>query len=297
MKSVILIFFVVIAGLLKRTYHSAELPSPDPVFVSCTECPKDIRGFLAIPADADCDMIKWKLQLLDNGNYVINTEWGYHINNRTWEKRGELLDSRGTWKVSRSNPGFTKSEIYVLATNDRPGESLPLLKLNDNMFQIMTKDKRMLPGGEGFTNMLNRTHPVADKSIDFTLADTDVKMKDMTLSGRTPLAPFEKELAITDKDREKIKWKIDFHADGTLDARRILEKAADCKGRWTMVKGWSDNPDAVVYKLELDAANQPTLYLLKGSDDVYFFLSKDGGLVNGNHLFGSALIRRPPSGR
>ena len=258
-------------------------------FVSCTECPKDTRGFLNIPIDAKCDIVKWKLQVFSDGNYTLDAEWSYNVDNRTTKKSGELIGSKGTWKVGRNNPGFSRSEIYVFAPNDRPTEWLPLLKLNDNMFQLMTKDKKMLPGGEGYANMLTRTDPVVDRSIDFALANPDITPKSMTVSGRTPLKPLDKEMKITDnEDHAKIKWLIKFYADGRLEVREILEHVKDLKGKWTVEKGWKDNKDAIVYKLEFEGY---TLSLLKGSDDIYFFLTNDG-LVPGDQEFGTALIRR-----
>lgn len=298
MKTVLLIFSFVAAGLLKRSYESIEPLSPDPVYISCTACPKEIRSFLNIPVDADCDQIKWKLQLNDDGKYTLNTLWGFYVTNSKWEERGKLTDAHGKWTVSKTNPGFKKSEIYSLASDERPGESLLLLRLNDNMMQIMSKDKKMIPGSEGFANTLNRNFQVDDKSIDFTLESVDVKPMDMTLAGRTPYKPFDKELSITDnEDHDKIKWKFVLYADGKLEARRILGNAADYKGKWTTSTGWSGNQDATVYRLDFETPEKHTLYLLKGTDDLFFFLSKDGGMINGNHQFGSSLIRRTPSGQ
>jgi hypothetical protein len=161
-----------------------------------------------------------------------------------------------------------------------------LLKLNDNIFQIISKDKKIVPGGAGYANTLNRVDPVKQKSIDFKPENNSVS-KEMELTGRTPLKPFDKLLDIVDnEDHDKIKWIIKFHADGTMDVRRTLEHIADYKGTWTA----SNN----VYKLDFEGH---VLYLLKASDDVYYFMTIEDGLLVGNQEFGMSLIRRAPSGR
>ncbi len=192
------------------------------------------------------------------------------------KEEGSIAGSKGTWKMD--------GDICTLTSK---GKTLYLLKLNDNIFQILSSDKKILKGGEGYANTLNRTSPVADKTIDFTLPKQDMVTKEMILSGRTPLIPFDKLLDIRDKeDHDKLKWLIEFHVDGTLDVRKILEHPYDYKGTWTV----SNN----IYKLDFD---NHTLYLLKASDDVYYFMTKEDGLLVGGKDFGMTLIRRPPSGR
>ena len=244
-------------------------------FASCTECPKETRDFLNIPTDVKCDMIKWKLDMSDNGTYQLSGQWGYYVNNSTWTKQGELVDPAGSWKMD--------GDVCTLMSKNR---TLQLLKLDDNIFQIIDKDKKIVPGGAGFANTFNRVNPVRDKSIDFKPGNTAIQ-QEIELTGRTPLKPFDKLLGIVDnEDHDKIKWLIKLHANGTMEMRRTLEHIADYKGTWTV----SDN----VYKLDFE---KRTLYLLKASDDVYYFMTPEDGLLVGNHEFGMSLIRRAPSGR
>ncbi len=242
-------------------------------FVSCTTCPQDIRGFLNIPANARCDMVKWRFEISDDGSYTLNTQWGYYVNNRTFTYTGALVDSRGTYDIRDKRFYTLKSERG----------SLSLLKLNENMFHLLDKNNKISQGGEGYANILNREKPVIDKTIDFVA--TKNEDKDFVLTGRTPLKPFDKELPIADsEDHDKIKWMIKFHADGTVEVREILEHVRDWKGTWTIENN--------IYKLNFEGRK---LSLARLSDDVYIFVSQNGGLITGNHEFGSALIRRPQS--
>ena len=88
------------------------------------------------------------------------------------------------------------------------------------------------------------------------------------------------------EDHQKIKWLIKFSANGTVKVREILEHVKDWEGTWTV----QDN----IYQLKFEGR---TLSLAKLSDDVFLFVSKNGGLITGDHEFGSALMRRPPSAR
>lgn len=292
MKTVILIFLALAAGLLKRGYNSIETMSPGSEFITCTECPKDIRGFLNIPANADCDMVKWKLFVFDNGKYKLDAEWKYIVDNRTEAKGGELLNSQGTWKVSKTNPGYSKSEVYIFAADDRPSEWVSMLKLNDNMFQLMTKEKKLAIGGGGWSNTLNRVNPVVDESIDFTLSNSvnTLATDSLVLQGRSP---FTEGLGLDPAPgRIKIKWLLSLKKDQTFKLRRVMARANAITGKWSVVKGWKDNKDAVVYKLDTQNPQPHSLYLLKGSEDVFFFVSQEKGMLVGNDEFSYTLNRR-----
>lgn len=244
-------------------------------FVSCTACPKDVRGFLNLPADAKCEMVKWKLDVSENGSYTVNANWGYWVDNRTFKYTGKA-DSKGEYKVD--------SRIYSFSNKYA---SLLMLRLNQNMFQLLDNNKNLLPGDEGYANMLTRTDPVEDKSLDFVSPKT-FKKEDLVISGRTPLRPFDKELPIADSEgHQKIKWLIKFYADGRVEVREVLEHVYNWKGTWTAYEN--------IYKLDFEGRK---LTLLRGSDDIFYFVSKEGGLMNGNEEFGTALIRRrSPSDR
>jgi hypothetical protein len=61
------------------------------------------------------------------------------------------------------------------------------------------------------------------------------------------------------------------------------------KGNWHIVKGTKEDPDDLVLALEVE--NQQTIYLLKGDDNVLFFLDNDKNILTGNDLFNYTLNR------
>lgn len=71
--------------------------------------------------------------------------------------------------------------------------------------------------------------------------------------------------------------------DGSTHQQKILE------GTWTTVKGMRSVPDAVVYKLTVEA--NAYLYLLRGDENVLFVLDENKEFRVGNESFSYTLNR------
>lgn len=93
----------------------------------------------------------------------------------------------------------------------------------------------------------------------------------------------------------KTKWGLDLfqNPDTHEPTTYILEgsffRQAIRKGNWRIVKGTKEDPNDLVFALEAD--NQQTIYLLKGDDNVLFFLDNDKNILTGNDLFNYTLNR------
>ena len=66
---------------------------------------------------------------------------------------------------------------------------------------------------------------------------------------------------------------------------RISRKSQDNKysntGNWTILRGTKTDPKAILY--QLNAENPDVIFtLLKGDDNILFFLDKDGNVLSGN---------------
>ncbi len=94
----------------------------------------------------------------------------------------------------------------------------------------------------------------------------------------------------------KTKWSLTLLQDPqtrqptTYELDGSFYRANRRKGNWSIVKGTKNDPNAVVYQLESDNPDQ-TFYLLKGDDNVLFFLDKNKSLLVGNELFSYTLNR------
>src|SRR6185503_1650345 len=81
------------------TNVASSSPKTD-VFVGTSPCAEFVRPRLRIPAGENCDRIKWQLSIDDSGKYNLMHDWGYHVDNRTYLKKGNVSFS-GTWKMAK----------------------------------------------------------------------------------------------------------------------------------------------------------------------------------------------------
>lgn len=93
----------------------------------------------------------------------------------------------------------------------------------------------------------------------------------------------------------KTKWGLmlyqnpDTQAPTTYVLAGSFFRQAIRKGNWYITKGTKTDPNDLVLALEAD--NQQTIYLLKGDDNVLFFLDQNKNIITGNDLFNYTLNR------
>jgi hypothetical protein len=115
--------------------------------------------------------------------------------------------------------------------------------------------------------------------------------------GRTPCRELAMQLREnTSPDCIKIKWRLVLYKDpvtnqpGTYNIWGFIFKRDRTNiGKWHILKGTKNNPDAIVY--QLDYPGRPPLYLQKGDDNILFFLDQDKQLMVGNNDFSYTLNR------
>ncbi len=77
----------------------------------------------------------------------------------------------------------------------------------------------------------------------------------------------------------------------TYKLNRVVNRRNIIEGTWTIVKGTAADPNALVYLLDPGKPGY-TLYLMKGDDNVLFFLDKQRNLLVGDSLFSYTLNRQ-----
>ncbi|MFD2519273.1 hypothetical protein [Emticicia soli] len=93
----------------------------------------------------------------------------------------------------------------------------------------------------------------------------------------------------------KTKWGLVLYQNPDTQATTnyVLEgsfyRQAIRKGTWTISQGSQTDAEAVVFELQAD--NQQTIFLLKGDDNVLFFLDQNKNILTGNELFNYTLNR------
>ena len=114
--------------------------------------------------------------------------------------------------------------------------------------------------------------------------------------GRCGCQELANELKITvSPDCFKTKWSLillqnpETLAPTAYQLEGSFYRQAMRKGKWRILKGTNTNPDAVVY--QLDADGQEKILLLKGDDNVLFFLDKNRNILVGSELFSYSINR------
>lgn len=115
--------------------------------------------------------------------------------------------------------------------------------------------------------------------------------------GRTPCKYFANLLQEkVSTDCIKIKWRLKLYSEpsatngGSYELVGFARQRSDPrKGKWRIVKGSATNPGAIIYALE--SGREPTIYLQKLDDNIFYFLDKDRNMLIGNEDFSYTLNR------
>lgn len=299
MKSVFPFLFFLLTGGAYVSVPKTTLLVPDVVLVGSTPGDSLMKAMLAIPAETSVDFIRWELSLAGaGGTFTLHLLYGEsQPNTLGFKGGGEKRSLSGTYAATQS--GLV--ETYQLQSTSLPF-GVGLVRLNENLFHLLTPEQRLMNGNGGWSYTLARKAPVqvsqplprfAVPSSLFSSGSHQV-----IFDGRTPCSPIAAENNITASPGcFKLKWRLILNRDsltrqpGTYTLRRVVNRAEDRVGRWMIRKGDASNPD--VRLLILDPDNpEKRLSLLVGDENVLFFLNKNNELYVGNADFSFTLNRK-----
>lgn len=283
---------------------SATGGSAEITLVGSTPGDEYIKSALAIDPETKIDFIRWHLTLNANGQntFILNIDLGESQANTLGFKRGgEKLSFEGVYKIIKNNGQNINGEIYELRSDKLPA-GLSMIKINDNLFHLLTAQNRLMTGNGGWSYTLNRKDPVPSAGLPLS-ATSLASMKDTwtqaVFGGRTPCLDIARENNLTVVDGcFKLKWKLTLNRDPrtllptTYLLQTTFNRASDITGKWTITKGSPSNPAAIIYQLYNDK-QEKTFALLAGDDNVLFFLNKNSELFVGNGDFSFTLDKIP----
>lgn len=283
------------AGQLK------EIPS---VITLVGSTPGDslIKAQLGINAQDTIDFIRWKLDLTkvaDSGTFSLVINYGEgQPNTLGFKKGGKKTILRGTYFVS-NHPFANSQDIYTLKSSS-PKVFVSIIKLSDNLFHLLTPEKKLMVGNGGWGYALNRKDPINNSSerLPAPLPPGVTSHGDTVIfSGRTPCIDLAQEYNIpAPTDCLKLKWKLTLYRDPETNLpthynlKRTLHRASDIEGKWQMVKGMPSNPDVTLYQLDPDKPDE-SVFLLVADENVLYFVDKHKRLFVGDHNFSYTLDR------
>jgi hypothetical protein len=268
--------------------------SRETVLVGSTPGDAAIKAMLSIDPAKKVDFIRWHISLNETGRtFALNASYGVgRPNTPDFMGGGEKVSLEGTYAVS--NDG--NMAVYKL-TSDKSPRPISILKLNDNIFHILSVDNRLMVGSGGWSYSLSRKQVAATRSGDlpsFPQAELSKFPTQVEFVGRTPCEEIAREYKWpVENECFKLKWKLVLFRDSktgeptTYDLQGTLHRAEPIKGKWTIVNGLK----YVVYRLDPDKPDMSISFLV-GDENVLFFLDKENRLFGANADFSYTLNRR-----
>jgi hypothetical protein len=185
--------------------------------------------------------------------------------------------------------------------------AVSLFKVDQNLLHVLNRDRSLMVGTSGWSYTLNRTE-ASEKPAPPATAD----LPDRTISpvatgpavfgvfeGRSPSVGIARELKIVADADAKAKWRVTLYqntetqAPTTYKVESSLHRQGAREGKWAIVRGTDSDPQAIVYRLD-PTETEAALFLLKGDDNVLFFLNQDRKPLVGHADFSYTLNRRSP---
>lgn len=287
-----------------RAISPARALSSPTVLVGSTPGDALIKSLLFISSEKPVDFIRWDLTLEPaenkSGVFILNINFGEsQPNTNGFKSGGEKLSLTGAYTVSKERRG----DIYELKS-ESPTASISLVKINENLFHLLTPDKKLMVGNGGWSYTLNRRSAVASSAenafsgVASLLDDAAISQK-TTFEGRTPCHYFAEQYNLpVSRECIKLKWRITLFRDAktnepsTYALNSTFNRAKTMEGKWRIVKGLKSDPAALIYQIDLDQPAGGTLSFLVGDENILFFLDRENQLFTGNSDFSFTLNRR-----
>lgn len=276
----VLIFSILISACARVSTASAET-----LFVSSTPGDEAVKAIFRIPAEKKIDFIRWHLTLNQDGKFALNINFGEgQPNTNGFKGGGEKLAFTGTYAVSNN--------IYEMKSGDF-SSTLSLVKLNENLFHLLTKDGKLMIGNGGWSYTLNKKTAEKSESHWKSILPNQIS-QEAVFDGRTPCSEIAKQYNLqVVNDCTKIKWRLTLFRDAVTNEptkfslRWVQFSPNLIEGNWTIKR----NADSVIYQLKLNQ-NGETLSFMVGDENVLFFLDKENRLLTGNSDFSFTLNRK-----
>jgi hypothetical protein len=271
------------------------------IFVGITPCADPIREFLRISAKTDCEIVRWDLWpgLGANGHpdrLHVTAEYGLE------GQPLKRIERDGKWAVDQGTPEHPDSAVLWL---ELKGRELLLWRAGPHTVHFLDADRNLLVGNSrrGYTlatAFSGKPRPGPAPALTFTpLPLTDGPTVFGTFEGRTPCGLSQVLGISVPAACDKLDWRVTLFQDPqtlALTNYRLegsLFQAAPREGAISHQVSTAFNRDASVLRLAGAPGEQP-VYLMRGDDNVFFFVDRSGDLGVGDRESGYVLYRLGP---
>src|SRR5687768_2973851 len=135
--------FILAALVAAATTAGPAAQSRTAVYVGSTPCGEDLRTLLAIPREANAELVEWELTLTQAvfRRYHLRYKFGpTRLNQPGLDATAPALERRGSWRQEPAAPQQPASGIVVL------DNKLSLLKVGDTILHLLAPDRSLLVG-------------------------------------------------------------------------------------------------------------------------------------------------------
>lgn len=275
------------------------------IFVGSTPCDAPVRTFLGIGEKEKCELIRWDLSLMlrvnrtTGPNLIASVEYGLAGKPLTKLKR------EGLWVKGVGTPEHPDAVVYELSHGKA---KLALWKVTDETVYFTDAKRNLLVGNSGWSYALSialaekpRASEAAAPEMSYSLLPLATGPEVYgVFEGRTPCALAQVIGIKVDNACIKLKWRITLFQDAVTHAATSYRVEGSLfpqgarAGAVTALPGTPFDANAKVLRLEPPQGAQP-IYLMRGDENVVFFLDQAGRIGLGNRDFSYALSRRSAS--
>jgi hypothetical protein len=265
-----------------------------------------MKSTLYLPSDELIDFMKWELTLTgnaDKGSFLLNLNYGESQPNTSGFKQGgKNISCSGKYDAVLTESENLHGTVYSLRSNDETGIIIRMIKVNENIYHLLTNDDRLFIGNGGWSYTLNRKPPLHPGTLpvltdlEYVLSDTTVKS---VFDGRTPCSPIAAEYNFpASGDCFKIKWRLTLlrdpatHLPGEYILQNIFAGDRKATGTWEISVGTPLSPGVVIYRLD-PGKPEKSLSFLAADRNVLYFLDRNDQIFTGNSDFSFTLNRVP----
>jgi hypothetical protein len=310
--------FARLLPLLFAASAVAQVPMPAAeggIYIGSTPCGAGVLRFLGIPAQAKCEFVRWELSLAIDAKSEVPGPASAQIEYGVYGQPLTKLRRDLSWAAVNGTAERKDAEVVELK---RGTAGLKLWRVSDETLHFLDSKNRLLVGDGGYSYALS--YAVTRKSEKPAAAPPDFTYKLLPLAsganvygvfeGRTPCEIAKVVNVTVPAGCIKLKWRLTLFQDSKTKAPAsyrlegsLFPKGAR-EGALTPLSGTPFDAAAQVVRLELPETERASyvrgqsaepIHLMRGDENVLFFLDNGGKLGLGNRDFNYVLNRRPKS--
>jgi len=125
-------------------------------FVASTPCSQGTRPLPGMAVSDSCELMKWKLTLSPD-RFILHCNYGIaKQGTKGFVDGGKTIDLEGHWVITKGMATDSNATVYRL-TDNKSNKMILLLKLGEDLLQVLDSDYHLMTGTAAWSYTLNRT--------------------------------------------------------------------------------------------------------------------------------------------